>query len=146
MKAQDSTRTVDHASGWFDQKGGDMYSIHNYQRKLVVKPQKDRVVALTEYGGYSYAMEGHLGCEKEFGYQSYKSKEELTANYKRLWEEEIYPNVERGLCSAIYTQTSDIEEEINGLMTYDRDEVKFLEKEVIHLNERLYQLFDDLTR
>lgn len=146
IRSLDSTRLVNEACGWFDQKGGDMYSIHNYQRKLVVKPQKDRVVALTEYGGYSYAMEGHLACEKEFGYQSYKSKEELTANYKRLWEEEIYPNVERGLCSAIYTQTSDIEEEINGLMTYDRDEVKFLEKEVIHLNERLYQLFDDLTR
>lgn len=142
----DKSRFVNEACGWFDQKGGDMYSIHNYQRKLLVKPQKDRVVALTEFGGYSYAMEGHLACEKEFGYQSYKSKEELTANYKRLWEEEIYPNLSRGLCSSIYTQTSDIEEEINGIMTYDRDEVKFIEEEVIALNKRLYQEFEKVTK
>ena len=145
IRSLDKTRFVNEACGWFDQKGGDMYSIHNYVRKLVVKPQKDRVVALTEYGGYAYAMPGHLACEKEFGYQSYKSKEELTANYKRLWEEEIYPNLERGLCSAIYTQTSDIEEEINGIMTYDRDEVKFIEEEVKELNKKLYRMFEEVV-
>lgn len=139
----DNTRFVNEACGWFDQQGGDMYSIHNYVRKLECTPQEDRVVALTEYGGYSYAMEGHLACEKEFGYQSYQSKEELTANYKRLWEEEIYPNLEKGLSSAIYTQTSDIEEEINGIFTYDRDEVKFIESEVKELNKKLYQMFDE---
>ncbi len=143
IRSLDKTRFINEACGWFDQKGGDMYSIHNYQRKLVVKPQKDRVVALTEFGGYAYAMPGHLACEKEFGYQSYKSKEELTANYKRLWEEEIYPNLERGLCSSIYTQTSDIEEEINGIMTYDRDEVKFIEDEVKKLNKKLYRMFEE---
>ncbi len=143
IRSLDKTRFINEACGWFDQKGGDMYSIHNYQRKLVVEPKKDRVVALTEFGGYAYAMPGHLACEKEFGYQSYKSKEELTANYKRLWEEEIYPNLERGLCSSIYTQTSDIEEEINGIMTYDRDEVKFIEEEVKKLNKKLYRVFEE---
>lgn len=143
IRSLDKTRFINEACGWFDQKGGDMYSIHNYQRKLVVEPKKDRVVALTEFGGYAYAMPGHLACEKEFGYQSYKSKEELTANYKRLWEEEIYPNLERGLCSSIYTQTSDIEEEINGIMTYDRDEVKFVEEEVKKLNKKLYRMFEE---
>lgn len=141
IRKLDDTRFVNEACGWFDQKGGDMYSIHNYSKGLEVKPQPDRVVALTEFGGYAYAMPGHLACEKEFGYQSYKSKEELTANYKRLWEEEIYPNVERGMCSSIYTQTSDIEEEINGIFTYDREEVKFLEEEVQQVNRKLYQVF-----
>lgn len=141
IRKLDDTRFVNEACGWFDQKGGDMYSIHNYSKGLEVKPQPDRVVALTEFGGYAYAMPGHLACEKEFGYQSYKSREELTANYKRLWEEEIYPNVERGMCSSIYTQTSDIEEEINGIFTYDREEVKFLEEEVQQVNRKLYQVF-----
>lgn len=136
---------MNEACGWFDQKGGDMYSIHNYLRKLKVKPQKDRVVALTEFGGYAFPIPGHMACEKEFGYKHYKTKEELTANYKRLWEEEIYPNLERGLSSAIYTQTSDIEEEINGLMTYDRDEDKFVNEELKALHKKLYMLFDEIT-
>lgn len=145
IRKMDKTRFVNEACGWFDQQGGDMFSIHNYLRKLKCKPKEDRVVALTEYGGYAYPVKGHLACEKEFGYKAYKSKEELTANYRRLWNEEIYPNLEKGLCSAIYTQTSDIEEEINGIMTYDRDEVKFIEKELQDLNQKLYELFDQAT-
>ena len=90
----DSGRLINEACGWFDQGGGDMYSIHNYRHKLKVKPQQDRVVALTEYGGYAYPVEEHLSCKKEFGYQHYHSTEELTQNYKRLWEEEIYPNLQ----------------------------------------------------
>ena len=141
----DGTRLVNEACGWFDQQGGDMYSIHNYLRKLKVKPQKDRVVALTEFGGYAFPIPGHMACEKEFGYKHYKTKEELTANYKRLWEEEIYPNLEKGLSSAIYTQTSDIEEEINGLMTYDREENKFVEEELKILHRKLYEMYEELT-
>ncbi len=145
IRSLDKTRFVNEACGWFDQQGGDMYSIHNYKPGLTVKPQEDRVVALTEFGGYSFAMKGHLACEKEFGYQSYNSKEELTTNYKRLWEDEIYPNLEHGLSSTIYTQTSDIEEEINGIFTYDRDEVKFVENEVKEINKKLYRMFEDVV-
>ncbi|MCI7181049.1 glycoside hydrolase family 2 protein [Clostridium porci] len=145
IRSLDKTRFVNEACGWFDQQGGDMYSIHNYKPGLTVKPQEDRVVALTEFGGYSYAMPGHLACEKEFGYQSYHSKEELTSNYKRLWENEIYPNLVNGLSSTIYTQTSDIEEEINGIFTYDRDEVKFVEDEVKEINKKLYRMFEDVV-
>lgn len=145
IRSLDNTRLVNEACGWFDQKGGDMYSIHNYLRKLKVKPQKDRVVALTEFGGYAFPIPGHMACEKEFGYKHYKTKEELTANYKRLWEEEIYPNLEKGLSSTIYTQTSDIEEEINGLMTYDREENKFVEEELKMLHRRLFEAFEGMT-
>lgn len=145
IRSLDKTRFVNEACGWFDQQGGDMYSIHNYKPGLSVKPQEDRVVALTEFGGYSYAMKGHLACEKEFGYQSYNSKEELTSNYKRLWEDEIYPNLQNGLSSTIYTQTSDIEEEINGIFTYDRDEVKFVEEEMKEINKKLYRMFEDVV-
>ena len=141
IRSVDPTRFVNEACGWFDQHGGDMYSIHNYAPGLDITAQPDRVVALTEFGGYAYAMPGHLACEKEFGYQSFHSKEELTANYKRLWNDEIFPNVERGMSATVYTQTSDIEEEINGIFTYDRDEVKLLEADVLALNQKLYQVF-----
>jgi len=123
-----------------------LYSIHNYVRKLKVSPKEDRVVALTEFGGYAYPAEGHMACEKEFGYQAYRSKEELTKNYKRLWDEEIYPNVERGLSATIYTQVSDVEEEINGVFTYDREVVKLEEDVVRELNRRLYEEYDKATR
>ncbi len=146
IRSLDDTRLVNEACGWFDQKGGDMYSIHNYLRKLKVKPQEDRVVALTEFGGYAFPIPGHMACEKEFGYKHYKTKEELTANYKRLWEEEVYPNLEKGLSSTIYTQTSDIEEEINGLMTYDREENKFEEEELKVLHRKLYEMYEELTK
>ena len=145
IRSVDETRLVNEACGWFDQKGGDMYSIHNYLRKLKVKPQKDRAVALTEFGGYAFPIPGHMACEKEFGYKHYKTKEELTANYRRLWKEEVYPNLERGLSSTIYTQTSDIEEEINGLMTYDREENKFVEEELKALHARVYEIYKNIT-
>ena len=145
IRRLDSTRLINEACGWFDQGGGDLYSIHNYLRKLKVSPKKDRVVALTEYGGYAYPAKGHMVCEKEFGYKAYKSSEELTRNYERLWNEEIYPNLERGLSAAIYTQVSDVEEEINGVFTYDREIVKLDEETVLRLNYRLYNAFDGLT-
>lgn len=139
IRKKDSTRLINEACGWFDQHGGDMYSIHNYLRKLKVTPQKDRVVALTEFGGYAYPVEGHMACEKEFGYKAYQTKEELNASYKKLWEEEVIPNIKNGLSAAIYTQTSDIEEEINGLMTYDREVMKPEEELIKEMNKKAYE-------
>lgn len=142
IRKMDKTRLVNEACGWFDQKGGDMYSIHNYIRKLKLRERKDRVAALTEFGGYAYPVPGHLACTKRFGYQVYRSKKELTKNYQRLWEEEIYPNISKGLCSAIYTQTSDIEEEINGIFTYDRKVLKLSAKHLRALHQKLYRIFE----
>lgn len=144
IRRMDKTRLVNEACGWFDQGGGDMYSIHNYIRKLRVKPQ-NRVVALTEFGGYSYPVKGHMARQKEFGYKHCASSEELTAQYKKLIEEQIYPNLTKGLSSAIYTQISDIEEEVNGLMTYDREVEKMDIGVVKALNEKLYALFGEAT-
>ncbi len=142
IRSIDQTRFVNEACGWFDQQGGDMFSIHNYLRKLKVKPKKDRVVALTEYGGYAFPIPGHMYSEKEFGYKHYRTREELTESYRKLWEEQIYPNVEKGMSSAIYTQTSDIEEEINGLMTYDREVDKFESETIRELNQKLYEVYE----
>jgi len=146
IRAIDPDRLINEACGWFDQGGGDLYSIHNYLRKLKVSPKEDRVVALTEFGGYAYAQKGHTACEKAFGYRGYRSREELTENYKRLWEEEIYPNLRNGLSAAIYTQVSDVEEEVNGVFTYDREIVKLKADVVRKLNQRLYDEYEALTR
>lgn len=144
IRSIDNTRLINEASGWFDQQGGDIFSIHKYLGRLKITPQTDRVVALTEFGGYAYPVEGHVASKKQFGYQHYNSKEELTQNYKRLIEQDIYPNIKKGLCSAIYTQISDVEEEINGLMTYDREIDKIQVDIVREVNEKLYRIFNQI--
>lgn len=141
LRGPDKTRLINQACGWFDQKSGDIYSIHNYRRGLTVAPQEDRVVALTEYGGYAYPVADHMFSKRKFGYRHYASGEELAAGYRRLIEEEIMPNVARGLSAAIYTQVSDIETEINGVMTYDREVVKIDPDTIRELNRKLAQVF-----
>jgi len=117
-------RPIDEASGWFDQGGGDMYSLHNYFYPLRVKPDQQRVVALTEYGGVAWACPGHLTTEKSYGYGTAKSQEEFAAKYKALMLDRVLPQLKNGLSALVYTQVSDVEDEINGLMTYDREVVK----------------------
>lgn len=145
IRSIDKTRMIDETSGWFDQKGGDMFSIHNYWRKLKIRPNQKRVVALTEYGGYSYRVAGHSCFDAVYGYRNYNSKEELTNHYKALWEKQILPNLKNGLSAAIYTQITDVEEEVNGFLTYDR-EIDKMDSEVIkQINEKLYHMFDKIT-
>ena len=145
VRSIDPTRLIDEASGWFDQHGGDMYSIHNYWRTLKVKPQKDRVVALTECGGYSYRMEGRSYCDEVYGYRKYYSKKELTDGVCGLWEKELIPALKNGLGASVYTQVSDVEEEVNGLITWDREETKVLEERMQEANRKLMEAFTKLT-
>ena len=141
IRDTDPTRLVDQASGWFDQGGGDVYSIHNYFRKLSVSPKKNRVVALTECGGYSWRVKGHSQNEEAYGYRKYTSGNELTAGIMGLWERELIPAVDLGLSASIFTQLSDIEDEINGLITYDRAVVKVDEKMMRKANRKLLREF-----
>ena len=121
IRKADPTRPVDHASGWFDQGGGDLKSVHNYFRPL--KVEKDyRACVLTEYGGINLNIPGHAMSEEVYGYKK-SSKEEFPAAFAKLMEE-IRSLKEQGLAGAVYTQVSDIEEETNGLLTYDRKAVK----------------------
>ena len=141
IRRLDPSRLIDEASGWFDQGGGDMYSIHNYFRKLKVRPQKDRVVALTECGGYSYLIPAHGFCEEVYGYRKYDSKKALTDGIVKLWERELMPNLSRGLSVSVYTQVSDIEDEVNGLLTYDREELKVDEVKILNVNKKILREF-----
>ncbi len=146
LKAWDPTRLVCETSGWFDQGGGDFHSVHNYFFKLKVKPEAGRIFALTEYGGFAYPVPDHLPSEKEFGYRHYKTAEALTSAFEKLFLRDVVGKLEQGLSAAIYTQLSDIEGEINGMITYDRAVLKFDAARIRRLNACLYSAFRDLTR
>ena len=117
IKKEDPTRPVDHASGWFDQGGGDVRSVHNYFRPLTVKKER-RAFVISEYGGINCQISGHSMNEEVYGYHIAEADQ-----FPQQFEDkmtEIRELEKDGLCGAVYTQVSDIEEETNGLLTYDR--------------------------
>jgi len=122
VKELDTTRLVDHASGWFDQGGGDFLSKHVYVKKLSLpRKMKNRAFVLSEFGGYSLQILGHLwDADHKFGYKFFDTKEELTQAYLELLQNQLIPLIPKGLAAAIYTQTTDVETEVNGFLTYDR--------------------------
>lgn len=121
VKQYDPTRLVDHASGWFDQGGGDFQSRHIYVKKLLRPKPDQRAFVVSEFGGYSQIIPGHLWDEKKkFGYRFYANSDLLTKAYLDLLKNEVKPLIAQGLAAAIYTQTTDVEIEINGYLTYDR--------------------------
>jgi len=126
VKEYDPTRWVDHASGWYDQGGGDANSVHIYFTKLRMPVRTARrSAAISEYGGYSLKLPGHVWREdKEFGYRKYKTSGELAAAYGSLMEDQLKPLIAKGLSAAVYTQITDVETEVNGLITYDRAVLK----------------------
>lgn len=131
VRRMDPTRTVDHASGWHDQKIGEVRSEHVYFRAYKFKQDKlGRAALLTEFGGYNLKVEGHCFNNSNFGYRSFAGAEKLKEALSELYREQIQSAKERGLAAAIYTQLSDVEDELNGLITYDRKVVKIPPEEV----------------
>jgi len=135
VRALDPTRTVDHASGWHDQGAGDLTSLHVYFRVFRV-PRRPRgtgarALALTEYGGYSLRLPGHCTTPREFGYRRYPDAAALAAAFTSLHARQIIPALAGGLSASVYTQLSDVEDETNGLLTYDRRVLK-LDEGVVH--------------
>ena len=132
----DPSRLIDQASGWFDQRGGDFSSIHNYFFKLIVLPEHRRAGVLSEFGGRVLKVDGHTCQNDVYGYSVSKNKEELNAAYDDL-KDKLRGLIHQGLCASVYTQWTDIEDEINGVYTYDRkvrkiDEGDGIEKEILH--------------
>lgn len=124
LRSLDPTRLVEEASGWFDQGGGDFDSIHNYFYPLHVRPNPRRAVLLSEYGGIAWACPGHTQKEKTYGYGMAKDHAELAKRYRELLIQKVLPQIQHGLSGLIYTQLSDVEEEVNGILTADRVEIK----------------------
>ncbi len=119
LRELDTTRLIDHASGWFDQGCGDFESIHNYFHPMRAEV-KHRPYILSEYGGYACYINQHSFSRQVFGYRIYITKEEYDKAYHRLLEEDIKQLWDSGLSAAVFTQLSDVEDEVNGLLTYDR--------------------------
>ena len=128
LRSFDLTRHIDSTSGWHEQDNdlSDFYSRHIYFTKIKFKKKTDKVIALTEFGGYAIMTEGHMySKDKKFGYKIFKDKESLQNAYDKLYRKYIIGNIKRGLSACVYTQLSDVEEEINGFATYDREVFKF---------------------
>ena len=145
LRVLDPGRLIDEASGWFDQGGGDVDSRHNYFYPLRVRPGR-RTVALTEYGGIAFPVEGHLTADKTYGYGTARDSADMAARYEKLQCETVLPQLARGLSALVYTQLTDVEEEVNGLFTYDRAVLKLPTDRVRAINDRLYAAFDACVR
>ena len=119
-KNLDPTRLVDGPSGWADRGGGDMHDAHLYPGPGMFPIEDNRASVLGEFGGLGLPVDGHLWqSNNNWGYRTYKDQDELRKNYKTLIEN-MRPLIGRGLAAAVYTQTTDVEGEVNGLLTYDR--------------------------
>ena len=138
LRTLDPTRPIDHASGWHDQGGGDLKSRHVYYRPVRLRGDGRRVLALTEFGGYSLQCPGHLASDKKFGYRMYEHAAAWMDAVERLYETEVLPLIEsQGLSAAVYTQLSDVEDEVNGLVTYDRRLCKMDPARMRKINSKL---------
>lgn len=120
VRRLDPNRLIDQASGWFDQGGGDFSSLHNYFFKLFIRPERERASVLSEFGGYSYREPGHCAKEKLYGYGICKNKKDLEKRFLKRWQG-VRNLIPQGLSASIYTQWTDVEEEVNGVFTYDRE-------------------------
>ena len=125
IQSVDKTRTIDPASGWHDQGFGDVRSLHVYFQKYRFQPDKlGRATLLSEFGGYVHRVEGHAVGGKSVGYKTCDAPLSLEYALQALYDEQIRPAIAQGLSAAVYTQLSDVEHELNGLVTYDRSVVK----------------------
>lgn len=145
VKKYDPSRLVDHASGWYDQFTGDMRSTHIYILPLRILKPDDRAYVISEYGGYSLKTEGHTWCPKDaFGYRMFKSRDQLTQKLDALFIGQLLPLIKKGLSAVVYTEVSDVENEVNGLLTYDREQIKPFPDKIKEINQRIADEYKNL--
>lgn len=146
LKTLDSTRIIDSASGWFSpvqrkRVFSDVASLHVYFKHIELKVEQKPIV-LSEFGGYSYKVERHsYNLRENYGYKTFRAREHFEDALESLYRNEILPAIENGLCAAVYTQLSDVEDETNGLVTYDRKVEKVRTKPMQKIAEDLYAAF-----
>ena len=142
IKQLDPDRLVNPTSGWSLRPCGDIYDIHTYDVDLTVPPTAvDRATVVGEFGGIGYPIEKHLWNPemRNWGYQTYYNAQELLKNYIHKFNQILEMKERNGLSAAVYTQTTDVEGEINGLMTYDRKVIKMPAEKLKELHAKLYQ-------
>ena len=145
MKDIDPTRLWDSTSGWFKESNSDVTSEHIYFKKIDLSESAARPLVLSEFGGYSYKISEHaFNLDKTYGYRFFKDRDAFMSAIERLYRDEISVMIERGLCAAVLTQVSDVEDETNGLLTYDRQVTKVDESRMKVLSDELYCKFKDM--
>jgi hypothetical protein len=121
LKALDSSRFIDSTSGWFRGSESDVESLHIYFGMWHRMKASQKPIVLSEFGGFTYSAPGHIfNPDKSYGYGTCKTTDQLNQRLREIYEKHVIPAVKKGLCASIYTQVSDVEDEINGLVTYDR--------------------------
>ena len=133
----DKSRIYDHASGWHDQKIGDIKSMHVYFQRIKLPNKEKRCKIVSEFGGLVLPIEGHT-VEGNSVYKKFASKEEFLKAFEEMIEVDIIKNIPLGLSASIYTQLSDVEEETNGFVTFDREVIKFNPEEIKKINEKIH--------
>ena len=137
FRALDDTRFIDSTSGWFRQKKTDVDSRHVYFKPIRLK-ETDKPLVLSEFGGFSYKPEGHVfNTESTYGYGKYSDPAQYAAAVADLYEQQVLPAVEAGLCAAVYTQVADVEDETNGILSYDRKVCKLTPELMLPIAEML---------
>ncbi len=140
LRALDGSRFIDAASGWFRQKKSDVESLHIYFGKLRLGRRRDRPQLLSEFGGYVFKLPAHsFNTQKTYGYRIFRSREAFAEALRRVYLEKLVPLAEHGLCGAVYTQVSDVEDETNGLLTYDRRVCKVSSEELAEISSALQE-------
>ncbi|MGD2218418.1 MAG: chitobiase/beta-hexosaminidase C-terminal domain-containing protein, partial [Gemmatimonadales bacterium] len=137
VRATDPTRLVNHASGWYDHGVGDVVDRHHYPDPQPPEPEAERAAVQGEFGGLGFNIGGHTWHEEGWGYDLFRDRESLTQRFEDFFQIIQAAAAEHGLSASVYTQTTDIESENNGLMTYDREIAK-IEPEAVALAHRGY--------
>ncbi|MBR6563827.1 MAG: glycoside hydrolase family 2, partial [Clostridia bacterium] len=136
-KNLDTSRIIDTASGWFKQEKTDVESEHVYFKPIKIK-KSDKPIVLSEFGGYSYKPEGHvMNPHNTYGYRFFKKQSDFMDALEALYNNEVIPLVEKGLCATVYTQVSDVEDETNGLLSYDRKVLKVEKDRMLKIAKKL---------
>ena len=148
LKEYDPTRVYDATSGWFWEKHSDVHSEHIYMRKLKLKARKGRPLVLSEFGGYCWKEKRNsFNLDNTYSYKNFKSVEDFENAFVSLYDDQVIPHIKReGLCALVYTQVSDVEDETNGLLTYDRQVLKVNPDTVKAMSDRLYKAFNETVK
>lgn len=148
LKNYDPTRIYDATSGWFWEKYSDVHSEHIYLRKLKLKARSNRPLVLSEFGGYCWKESRHsFNLSKTYSYKNFNSVDDFESAFIALYDEQVIPHIKKvGLCALVYTQVSDVEDETNGLLTYDRQLLKVNPQNIRKMSDRLYRAFDETTK
>lgn len=142
LKAEDPTRIYDTTSGWFEERLSDVDSLHVYFKPFKISNAYSRPVILSEFGGYSYKINDHsLNLKKTYGYKLFSNKADFESAIEVLYRNEIIPAIKQGLHGAVLTQLSDVEDETNGLLTYDRQILKIDEEKMAAISNEIYDEF-----